>query len=451
MCIFICSSAIAQYNPNSVYSRFGLGILNATCNAPHFGMGCITAPISDPVVLNMANPASYSFLESTNLQTTVRGTYTKSTYQGITQEYGNGQISQLGMGFKKPATKWALALGINPYSAVDYRFTSKDTLSDTLTANYGYTGRGGINKATLGFSRMFRMGGTPKNTEGVDTVQRRLHQLSLGVNTHYLFGNITRENVVSFSQTEHYSTVENHNLWVKGLAFETGLQYKVNLSTRRDPQQRIVGGSALQLGISYTLATNLKAEYTELLYAIRFAGNIAFRDTSNFLNAVSGRLVIPQRLQAGMSYKLFHKSFGSIVIAGEYSLQDWSAYRLKLTEDVNLDNGLSTATSWAAGIEYKPTTDVSNNFFNRLYYRAGYRTSQTELVIRNTRIVQFATSAGVSIPVVRSQSKIHLSAEWGRRGTLQNNLVQEDYLGFMVGFSLTPSSFDRWFRQVKYD
>ena len=122
-----------------------------------------------------------------------------------------------------------------------------------------------------------------------------------------------------------------------------------------------------------------------------------------------------------------------------------------MAEDVNLDDGLNASTGWAAGVEYKPTTDVSNNFFNRLYYRVGYRSLQSELTINNIRIDQQATTAGLTIPMIRSQSKVHLGVEWGTRGTTDAGLVEENYLGFMVGFSLSPSSFDRWFRQVKYD
>jgi hypothetical protein len=348
------------------------------------------------------------------------------------------------MGFKKPTSKWGIAMGITPYSSVDYRFSSKDTLSDTLTATYNYTGRGGINRATLGVSRVFKLGGQ-------DSVSRRVHQISIGLNGNYLFGNIVRENVAAFNQSEHYTTVENHNLWVKGLSWEAGLQYKVNLTTRRDPQNRIVGGSALQLGLTYSLNTDLSAEYTELLYSIRFISNIAFRDTARFLDALDGRLIIPQKIQAGAAYKVYHKKWGSFLLAGEYKLQDWSLYRLELAEDVNLDEGLNASEAWAAGLEYKPATDANNNFFNRLNYRVGYRSYASELTLNNTRIVQEATSAGISVPFVRSQSKFHIGAEWGTRGTQEAGLVEEKYFGFMVGLSLSPSSFDRWFRQVKYD
>jgi hypothetical protein len=212
-----------------------------------------------------------------------------------------------------------------------------------------------------------------------------------------------------------------------------------------------VGGSALQLGLTYSLNTDLSAEYTELLYSIRFISNIAFRDTARFLDALDGRLIIPQKIQAGAAYKVYHKKWGSFLLAGEYKLQDWSLYRLELAEDVNLDEGLNASQAWAAGLEYKPATDANNNFFNRLNYRVGYRSYASELTLNNTRIVQEATSAGISVPFVRSQSKFHIGAEWGTRGTQEAGLVEEKYFGFMVGLSLSPSSFDRWFRQVKYD
>lgn len=139
------------------------------------------------------------------------------------------------------------------------------------------------------------------------------------------------------------------------------------------------------------------------------------------------------------------------MLSGEYRIQDWSLYRLKMDEDVNLDEGLSMAKGWAAGLEYKPTTDVSNNFFNRLHYRIGFRNYESELTLNGVRITQEATTAGLSIPVIRSQSKLHVGVEWGTRGTKENGLIEEKFIGFMVGLSLSPSSFDRWFRQVKYD
>jgi hypothetical protein len=447
-------AAFAQSNPNSVYSRFGLGIIDNPGNANHFGMGGMTAAQSDPINLNLANPASYAFLDFTNLQTTLKGAYI-TTNDGVnTSQYGNGQVHELSMGFRKPTSKWGIAIGLTPYSSVDYRFTSKDTLNDTLTATYRYTGRGGLNKATIGTSRVFRFGSlfaSDSLKQHNDTSRVKLHQLAIGANANYIFGNITRENYASFNQSEHYSTINYVNLWAKGISVEMGLQYKVNLTTRRDPQRRIIGGSALQLGAVYALESNMGVEYTELVSSLRITGNSALRDTSFFIDEVGGRLIIPQRIQAGLAYKIYNKKWGALMLGAEFKLQDWSLYRLSISEDANLDQGLQSAQGWSAGAEYKPTTDVSNNFFNRLNYRVGYRAYQSELVLKGIRIEQSGVTAGLSIPVIRSQSKLNLGVEFGQRGTLDQGLVSEKYLAFMVGFALSPSSFDRWFRQVKYD
>jgi hypothetical protein len=437
----------AQYNPNSVYSRFGLGLIDNPGNVTHFGIGGITAAISDPIVLNMANPASYSFLEVTNLQTTLKGAYTQASSATASSNYLNGQVHELSMGFKKPNTKWGLAFGLSPYSSVDYRFASKDTLSDTLTANYSYAGRGGINKATLGFSRVFLIG----KKENSDSTIKRMHQLSIGVNGNYIFGNISRENILVFNQIDHYSTIENYNLWVKGITWDLGVQYKVNLSTKRDIQNRVVGGSALQVGAVYSIGSNVSAEYSELLYSLRLSSNLAFRDTASFLDAQSGTLSLPKKIQAGFAYKVFHKKWGTFTFCAEYKTQDWNKFKLNLAENARLYNGLTSASAYATGVEYKPNADNRNTIFNRIYYRLGYRNYQSELTINGIRINHKAYSAGLTIPIVRSQSRLHLGIESGTRGTAQAGLVEEKQIAFMVGFSLTPSMFDRWFRQIKYD
>jgi hypothetical protein len=437
----------AQYNPNSIYSRFGLGLIDNSGNVTHFGMGGITAPSSDPVALNLANPASYSFLEVTNLQATLKGAYTEASNTATTTNYLNGQVHELSMGFKKPNTKWGMAFGLTPYSSVDYRFTSKDTLNDSLTANYNYVGRGGINKATIGFSRVFRFGAKNKT----DSLKQRVQQVSIGVNGNYLFGNISRENIVVFNQIEHYSTIENYNLWVKGIALEMGLQYKVNIRTRRDPQNRIIGGSVLQVGLTYNATSNLSAEYSALLYSLRLSSNFAFRDTTRFIDAQEGKLSLPQKIQVGFAYKTYHKKWGSFTFCGEYKSQKWTDFKLDLSENARLYNGLINANGVAAGIEYKPNADVRNTIFNRMYYRVGYRNHQSELAINGVRISQAAYSAGLTIPIIRSQSRLHLGVESGKRGTTAAGLVEEKQLGFMIGLSLTPSAFDRWFRQIKYD
>jgi hypothetical protein len=453
----VCSDVMqSQSNPNSVYSRFGLGLLDSPGAAPHFGMGGTTTAITDPIVLNLANPASYSFLDVTNLQIMGKGGYTKASNSITSSSYGSGQFHELGMGFKKPGSKWGLAFGITPFSSIDYKFTSQDTLSDTLKASYTYEGNGGLNKVTIGTSRLFKFYRKPNQTDSLqkgitDTTNIRVHQLSIGINANYVFGNVRRENRIVFDNSETYTTLNNVTLWAQGFIFEAGLLYKVNLTSKRDDKDRIVGGSNLQLGADYMLNGNLFADYSELISSIRILSNGAIRDTSFHLESEKGRLIIPQRISVGAVWKLFGKKWGSLSFAFDYKLQDWSQYKLRITNEANLDKGLNSSNTMSAGVEFKPATDVNNGFFNRMNYRVGYRSYESALVLNNTRIIQQGVTMGLSIPVIRSLSKFHIGAELGKTGTTDAGLVEERYLTIMAGVTLTPSAFDKWFRQIKYD
>ena len=48
---------------------------------------------------------------------------------------------------------------------------------------------------------------------------------------------------------------------------------------------------------------------------------------------------------------------------------------------------------------------------------------------------------GIGLPV--GLSKINLGFEFGKKGTTNQNLIQENYFNFNVGFSLN----DLWFRK----
>jgi len=64
-------------------------------------------------------------------------------------------------------------------------------------------------------------------------------------------------------------------------------------------------------------------------------------------------------------------------------------------------------------------------------------------------------SAGLSLPMMNSQtfppSKMNFGIEFGNRGTTEENLIEESFVNFYVGFSLTPHVINKWFVQRKYD
>lgn len=443
---------------NSAYSRYGLGLLEAPGTFTHFGMGGLNTAVSDPFVINFSNPGSYSFMDMTTLQVSGKGgTSTLYTKDASAKESG-GQINELGLALKKPGGKWAFVAGITPYSKIDYAFNSKEIINDSLTSNYRYGGNGGLNKATLGTSRLFKFGFHKMEKDSLgrsltDSTFRTLHQISIGGNFNYVFGNFSKSDSVLFDINQIYSTVKHVNIWTKGVVLEAGLLYKVNLSTRRDDQKRIIGGTLLQLGLDYTLNSKLSTSYSELLsnMVIINGSQASFKDTVRSIENEKGKLKIPQRISVGAAIKMYNVRLGTLMVGLDYRTQDWSKYQLNTASDIQLDNGLKSTTALSFGLEYKPAMDKKTDFLRRLTYRAGYRTSESALFLNETQVIQQGVSAGLSIPVIKSSSKLHIGAEYGTNGTTDSGLVKENYLNIQVGLTLTPSTFDRWFRQTKYD
>ncbi|REK36505.1 MAG: hypothetical protein DWQ44_01065 [Bacteroidetes bacterium] len=82
-----------------------------------------------------------------------------------------------------------------------------------------------------------------------------------------------------------------------------------------------------------------------------------------------------------------------------------------------------------------------------MQYRAGFNYSQTFLQLNESRLNEYGISLGLGLPVKRVGTTVHFAAEAGMRGTVDNNLVRENYLRFSLGFTLN----DRWFIKPRYD
>ena len=72
---------------------------------------------------------------------------------------------------------------------------------------------------------------------------------------------------------------------------------------------------------------------------------------------------------------------------------------------------------------------------------------KTGLNINNESIKEFGISFGLGLPVGDLFSNANVGFEIGKRGTTNNNLIQENFVNFQLSLSLN----DRWFQKRKYD
>ena len=105
-----------------------------------------------------------------------------------------------------------------------------------------------------------------------------------------------------------------------------------------------------------------------------------------------------------------------------------------------------------------PNDKNFSKFFTRLKYRAGFNYTRTNITINNQAINEFGINFGVGIPIIITTANeegllqklytyaFSIGLEAGSRGTIQKNLVRENFFRLKFGISLN----DRWFVRRKY-
>ena len=466
--VLIAVLAQSQNSTSNPYSRFGIGILENPGSAIHFGMGGVTTSIADGNSINLFNPASYSQLSRTVFQIGGTGQYQTLSNSAGSEKYSNGRVNDISIGFKKSTSPWGFALGITPVSSVGYNLTSTVTINDSTSTSYLYDGNGGINKLVVGASRQFKLykplvidpsiTGNARQIaemrikESNDSLSQVSPVLSIGVNANYYFGTIQLERRVQFSNTSYFSSRITEKTTIYDFDFEAGAMYTMPLSVKWDGK-KIKKATHLRVGADYQLGTSLKTKHDELgmayLYSSYTESDI---DTTYYTGIEKGTFNLPSKLSLGASIIMSTESGRVISFNGEFRQQDWSSNSYLLGADGTTN--LKQYQNISLGIEYTPSSiDKAKSIFTRSTYRMGVRNTETYLALNEQDIAQTAISAGFSIPILasKSTSKVNFGIEYGTGGTTDNSLLQEKFVRFQFGFSLTPYFLNPWFVVRKYD
>src|SRR5690606_29951139 len=105
----------------------------------------------------------------------------------------------------------------------------------------------------------------------------------------------------------------------------------------------------------------------------------------------------------------------------------------------------------AAGGWILPNVNNFRNYFERVIYRYGAFYEKGNLNINDTDINKFGVTFGATLPFkntsVNRMTGLDVGVELGKRGTLKNNLVNQNYINLTVGLNFA----DRWFQQRVYN
>ncbi|MFC1224320.1 MULTISPECIES: OmpP1/FadL family transporter [Pedobacter] len=418
--VLVCGlNAQAQVTTSSPYSRYGLGNIKGSLLPQFRAMGGISTAVSKVTGfnnINMQNPASYAGISLTTIDIGMSASVTNLTRNNLSESSFNSTFSHLA--FAAPVTRRsALSFGILPYSDLGYNYRNTVKV-DTTTLNQLYEGEGGLSKAYLGYG--YRFG----------------DHLRIGGNLEYIFGNLQNTRATEFNSAGSYNAKLQTKNSVAGLSYSYGIQYDFTL------------GKKTIVTLGYSGSTSGKVNSTLTSYATLYTrdqdGNESTAaDTLNTVNNGKSNLTLPLTHNFGIAIQQNDKW----LIGADFRMGKWSKTSIN---DVN--QGLQDSWGASLGGQWTPDAFSYNSYLKRIDYRIGFNYDKTYIKIGNQDIKQMGASLGFGFPLPTANGgtafyKINFTTELGQRGTLNNNLVKEQYINFHLGFTLN----DTWFRKYRVD
>ena len=409
----------AQFNNNttSPYSRFGLGDLQPYSFGRTTAMGGASLASRNNQQINMANPASYTSVDSLSFlfEFGVFGKFSQYSNDIATINANDINFRYFAMNFQ--ITNWmATSLGLTPYSDVGYNVQVNENVTNAGEVQYNYFGEGSLSRAYLGVA--------------VEPVPN----ISVGANLNYMFGTLNRNAEVFFLNYRDYYNIQKYESFrLRDFNLNFGVQATLPLKENK----HIVFAAVLENQPKFTgFYSDMNSKY--LTYTVGSSTNTD-SDTLNYQSEEKSNIQLPLSYGLGVSY--VKKNILEVNL--DYYHQAWS--KAKFFGSVNPI--LTNLNKFALGAEWIPDRFSIRRYLNRIAYRAGIKYEKSYLMLNNQQINDFGISFGVGLPIYRSNSTINISAELGKRGTKQHDLVLENY----AKINLSVNLYDLWFVQRRFD
>lgn len=434
-------SVQAQISTTNPFSSQGLGDVSFYGDAYFQGMAGITAALVDSTQTNLYNPSSYSLLAKGLPLFSMGLSGQQSNYTQNDMMSSSRYASITNMALSIPfGNRLGLAFGLRPYSRTGYEINSSAIVGgDSIF--YDYSGAGEIQEFNLGFAATII--DNPANT------------LSVGANGKHYFGRISNRRMAYQKANQSLiGSFQDDYLNVSSQGVDIGLTYKYRPSE----------SSQFTFGATFQPQQNLNVAKGSARVFFGNLANVNGYDTIVPYQRNEGTVVLPQRLNIGLTYELKPQSdtirkrnkLPSYLVSAEYGASSWSQY------EENIPNNSTTPvfsdmTSLRFAIQFTPhrfANDRSSYIkaYDRMSYRLGAYSVALPYMQDGLQVQDVGISFGVGVPIVlnRAVSSLNFSVNYGNRGTEATNSINEQYLGVGLGFNIAPS-YDRWFRKYQLD
>ncbi len=446
----------AQVSTLSPYSRFGIGLLNGSGGTVNRGLGGVSSSWHDYFSINADNPATYSYMYNTTFEIGGVGNFLQLENEVESQWLNNASLNDVKFVFKRQGGKVAWGAGLIPFSKTGYSLTDSRTIEDVGLVEFRYDGEGGINKAFLGVSgrKDIKKNKTLFGSAHKLDSAKVNHHVAVGANFNYLFGSLNQVRRIVYDDASVFNTRISSFTSINDFTFDFGVHGLFNLKNNYQTNGKIKNRMNLAVGATYTLGKEFASNFEEITETIRYATNTEYVvDTAAWLEGTEGSINIPSRIGGGLSFIYSNSANREFVFAVDYHQQNWTQFKSKFGDEEETGN-LANASDLSFGFQYTPKQIGSNIKALKLSsYRLGFRMSDTYLDLGGNQISEVVATAGISIPLLgsRSMSRFNLGMEFGKKGTTENNLIEENFINAYVGFSFAPFKINQWFIERKYD
>lgn len=407
----------AQSIGNSPYAAFGIGDVKFDNTTDLNAMGGIsTAYIWDfNNNFNFNNPAANKNhdLATIKIEGTNENNFFKTNYQNESATKHSSYLSNLSVAFPISA-KVKFGLGYQPYSSKNYSIRNEIPMTDGSKKYESYRGEGTLStiQAALGYQI------TP--------------EFALGFRTNFYFGNLYDINELSYTSAPLINGYETKNK-IKSFNFTLGTAY----------QMKAQNDHKLTLGATYTFGNtgNMENQYTNSTYFYTQGmqkNNVQVIDQK----FSEEKNLIPMEFSLGAGYGKDAKWF----LGTQIDYKKGETIQFLGQPFINKDSYKIAAGGW-----YLPNYNNFRNYFSRVTYRYGAYYQKGNLSLNGTDVNQFALTGGLTLPFenrsVNRMSGIDLGLEVGKRGTLDNNMIRQNFVNLRVSINFA----DKWFMKRLYD
>jgi len=408
--IFLLLSLVtfAQQGTSSPYSFYGIGDVRFKGTNENRAMGGLSF-VPDSIHINIQNPALLSSLKLTAFS--VGGTFSPVKLKTTTQSEKAQRTTFDYLSFALPSKNFTIGFGLVPFSSVGYSVKNSDA---TLNQDNRFSGEGGINRVYATFSYKINS------------------NFNVGLDLQYNFGSIETKKITIQSDIQ-YGTKELNTSSVSGFGINAGVSY----------QKKLNKDLYFYSGLTYSPEAKLTLKNERDIVLIQAVSDyeVEVGDPIN-VPVANTKLSLPTKFSFGSGIGNLKKWF----VGAELTWQDNSNFGNRFDDITNVT--YQNATKIGVGGFFIPKYNSFSDYWKRITYRGGFRYENTGLIINNQSIKDAAVSLGFGFPIGSNTfSNINIGLEYGKRGTKNAGLIEENYTNISIGLSFN----DRWFIKRKYD